>query len=172
MYLEIFLNGDGKERDLVMKAFKNVTEAIQSVRELSKHLVTPTLSDIGINEALKELMDDYRANKQLKIMYQSKMEGEMPEHLALVVFRVAQEQLNNILKHAEARNVRVLLDVNSHTVLEIEDDGKGFDITRRCRGIGLQNIKNRVEFYKGSVQINSAPGKGCKLVVRIPISNI
>jgi len=86
-----------------------------------------------------------------------------------MIYRVVQEQINNILKHSEAQKATIeLKSIGNNIMLTISDDGIRFDPTERSQGIGLQNISNRVEFYSGKVDLNSAPGKGCNLKVSIP----
>ena len=80
-----------------------------------------------------------------------------------------QEAITNIVRYAQAQCVTVeLLKPDDQLYVRIRDDGIGFDPTERSKGIGLQNISNRVEFYSGKVDLNSAPGKGCNLKVSIP----
>jgi signal transduction histidine kinase len=80
-----------------------------------------------------------------------------------------QEQVNNILKHANATNAVVKLQTSaSHIILTITDDGHGFDTSITSAGIGLRNITNRAAVYNGTTRIVSSPGKGCMLEVSIP----
>jgi len=87
-----------------------------------------------------------------------------------MLYRVVQEQLNNITKYANARDVAITLKKeNSVLFLTIADDGVGFDTSKRSgSGIGLSNMKSRIEFYSGTLNIISAPMKGCKLEIAIP----
>ena len=82
------------------------------------------------------------------------------------VYRIIQEQLNNILKHAQASSVSIELNKQREQIrLCVEDDGKGFDPRMRRNGVGISNIMSRAELYNGKVEIDSSPGKGCKLEV-------
>jgi signal transduction histidine kinase len=86
-----------------------------------------------------------------------------------MLFRIVQEQLNNIIKHSGARHVTIQLE-NKESMLEllIEDDGRGFDTSTVRKTLGLTNIRNRAELFGGKVAITSAPGQGCCLQVSIP----
>ena len=87
----------------------------------------------------------------------------------LMIYRVVQEQLNNILKHSKAENATIYLTKKGNNLLlTISDDGIGFDVHQRPKGIGVQNIKSRVEFYSGALDIISRPGEGCKFKIIIP----
>jgi two-component system sensor histidine kinase UhpB len=90
----------------------------------------------------------------------------------LMLYRIVQEQINNIRKYSKAKNVIILLSIEGNSQqLSIIDDGVGFDTSIKSRGIGLKNIQSRVEFYSGSMEIISAPGKGCTLNINIPLKS-
>jgi len=85
------------------------------------------------------------------------------------LFRIVQEQLNNIIKHAQADHVQIkLFSTSDGILLEIKDDGDGFDIEKVRKGLGFINIKNRAELFNGNAEIFSKPGKGCLLKVFFP----
>ena len=90
-----------------------------------------------------------------------------------MLFRIIQEQVNNVLKHSGARNLiieLILADADKSIELSITDDGKGFNPDKvRKKGLGLSNIRSRAELFGGKVNIQSAPGRGCKLRVQIPM---
>jgi signal transduction histidine kinase len=88
----------------------------------------------------------------------------------LAVFRIVQEQLNNIIKHARASEVKIDLTQNKvRIILSIADNGSGFDIKKKTAGIGIQNIKSRAESFGGDARFVSEPGKGCVLTVLFPV---
>jgi len=96
-------------------------------------------------------------------------EDQLPENKKLALFRILQEQLNNIIKHAMAQNVWInLTSTPHHAKLIIKDNGNGFDPAKIRRGLGLTNIINRAELFGGRVEIATSPGKGCKIKVWIP----
>jgi signal transduction histidine kinase len=93
--------------------------------------------------------------------------------LAVVLYHITQEALNNVLKHAKAPRVRVCLQfLEAVTYLEVCDDGIGFDpVTVRERGgLGLAGIQERVQRIGGLLQVNSAPGKGTRVAVEVPVT--
>jgi signal transduction histidine kinase len=94
-----------------------------------------------------------------------------------MLFRIIQEQVNNVLKHSEARNLiieLVLVEAENRIELFITDDGRGFEPSRikGKKGMGLSNIISRADLFGGKVSIVSAEGEGCKLNVQIPINNL
>ena len=96
----------------------------------------------------------------------------MPANQALMFYRIIQEQVNNIIKHSEARAVILKLgSVNEMTVLEIVDNGKGFDPANYKKGLGLINMTNRAELFNGKLEIFSGIDKGCRIRVSIPVNH-
>jgi signal transduction histidine kinase len=96
----------------------------------------------------------------------------LPIAIEAEIYRIAQEGLNNVVKHAKASEVTILLKYGEDTVsLELMDDGSGFDtkIASRSGGVGLQGIQERVQQLGGSLEVESAPGKGTSLTVKIPV---
>jgi len=89
-----------------------------------------------------------------------------------MLYRVIQEQLNNIIKYANAKNIEIsLATTTSNMILQVVDDGIGFDISKKTSGIGLKNINNRVTFYNGTMNIFSPETGGCRLEITIPLNN-
>ena len=101
------------------------------------------------------------------------LESQITLDQKLTLYRIVQEQLNNIIKHANARNVSIELSISDGFIrLLIVDDGSGFDAERARKGVGLNNIFNRAEFHQGTAELDTMPGHGCKLLVVIPDARI
>jgi signal transduction histidine kinase len=97
----------------------------------------------------------------------------LPDNQKLMLFRIIQEQLNNIVKHAGATLVKIVLKNNKPPLtLEIVDNGKGFDVKKIRRGLGLTNIRNRVELFGGKMDIVTSEGKGCTVKITVPVSTV
>lgn len=173
LYLDLAINEEEIRDEILPKCYKNISNTIEELRILSKALVPPSLGDIGITEALNEMKTDVERTGKLKIVINIKG-AESPaidSKLKLMVFRIVQEQINNVIKHAQATTATINLILNPNSLnLIIIDDGIGFDPTQKARGIGLNNISSRAELYNGVMEVNSAPGEGCTLKVKIPIN--
>jgi two-component system sensor histidine kinase UhpB len=92
-----------------------------------------------------------------------------------MLFRITQEKVNNVIKHANATNLVIELISEDDTInIAITDNGQGFDPdqVKFKKGVGLSNITSRAELFNGKVTIDTAPGKGCTLNIHVPISNI
>ena len=156
----------------LQKSQEHILLAIDEIRKLSHSLIPPSLGDISLLEAIENLVNEIQLTSSLKIklLRETYNERVPDKDLKLTFYRIIQEQLNNILKHSRAKNAIIrFITLSGYVRLSVKDDGCGFDSTKKTEGIGLRNIKNRVEFYDGTLQINSSPGKGCILEITIPI---
>jgi signal transduction histidine kinase len=106
------------------------------------------------------------------IDWQLPNENTLSEKLKVTIFRIVQEQLNNIFKHAKASNIIISLKQEEELLqLSIQDDGVGFDTSQKRNGVGLQNIFERTDLLKGTATINSQPGAGCELIINFNCKN-
>ncbi len=173
LYLEVAKEkASGEILEMINLSHKSLTAMINEIRLLSQSLVPPTLGDLGLVESVQELCDSLRrAHKfNIEFYYRHFSEEELPGNLRLMLFRIVQEQINNIIRHANAKNVQIKLQTDAeYLILTISDDGNGFDLNTNKKGLGLSNIANRADLFNGKVDINSAPGKGCLVTVMIPL---
>lgn len=175
LYLELAKGpgADHLQRGL-LKGYQNVNMAIEEIRKLSRQLVPPAFHSTLV-ETLQGLVEEVQAasNLQLKLDTTQFEEELLNEKFKLILYRIVQEQFNNIIKHARARRVQVVLANGNDTVcLEITDDGIGLGKPHSSKGIGIRNIESRVSFFKGNVELTSPGGKGCCLKVMIPLSRM
>ena len=162
---------DDTTNEMISLALKGISDVINETRRMSRALVPPTLGDLGLIDSINDLVDSISRAQYIKIEfdYFECNEDFISDNKKLMLFRIIQEQLNNIVKHAEAHHVTVTLsDKETHLLLEVKDDGKGFELSKVRRGLGLTNIKNRAELFGGREEIISAPGQGCTLRVYTP----
>lgn len=152
--------------------------ALHDVRELSRLLRPPVLDDLGLKASLAWLARTLRQQGGLhvEVDWQGPADRLNPEHETLI-FRIAQESLNNVLKHSGQDAAR--LSAHRHPdrfELEIADEGRGFDATRvlspegGAAGLGLRGIRDRVEMFSGRLAIESAPGRGSRLRIVVPLT--
>lgn len=173
LYLGIAKNEETYNREIIEKCFNHLEEAMTEIRTLSHSLVTPTLGNDGLRDALQDLVDSVPQTNHIRIalcvdeQYDSL---EVDKNKELMIYRIVQEQLSNIIKYAKASDVSIVLIPQQESLyLSVSDNGVGFDMQQTAgKGIGLKNINNRVEYYAGEMKITAAPGKGCTLEVFIP----
>lgn len=176
--LQLFKNFDGDDEALVAKVDETeglLTGIIEKVRELAYGLRPPMLEHLGLAESLKWMIATYFSAGSLIVDYRHRaIERAVDPDLALAIYRIAQEALTNVVKHAEATRVLVRLAVSGARLqLRIEDDGCGFEVsqrpTERRAGLGLASMRERVEHLHGEMHLRSSPGRGCRLLVSCPI---
>ncbi|MBA2500041.1 MAG: PAS domain-containing sensor histidine kinase, partial [Chitinophagaceae bacterium] len=173
LYLEIARSGnEARIHEAISKSYENVNLAILEIRRLSKKMVAPSL-DTSLIEVIKELAEEIQAITPITTSLVSTdfQEHLLHDNMKLMLYRVIQEQVNNILKHAAASDVTITLKTeNGQAFMAVSDNGIGFLPHKRSKGIGLRNIDNRVKFYDGEVIITSEPGKGTRLEVSVPLN--
>jgi two-component system sensor histidine kinase UhpB len=171
LYLENKFTGT-RQREMIEKSKELIVLATQELRKLSHALLPPTLQDSGFKQSLHELTATIESTGLFNIEknWDSFDEKLLSEDQQLTIYRIIQEQLNNIIKHAGAANVLISLDLRDGAAIEllIKDDGRGFDAGQKKNGVGLRNIITRAELYDGHVSISSYPGRGCELKVIFP----
>jgi signal transduction histidine kinase len=141
------------------------------IRKLSASLLPPGLDEIGLMESLKDLLKNFRELNAAEVHteWTKFPEKKLSEKLKLTLYRIIQEHLNNISKHAMAKRVNIRLVKEDDTIqLMITDDGVGFDTAAKKKGVGLRNMISRAELNNGIIQIDSAPGRGCILTAKFP----
>src|SRR5690348_1056600 len=173
MYLGMLKNGNhSAEHNLLLKSHDYVEEAMNEIRKLSHSLVAPSLGSLGLKETLEALALDTNLSNSFKVKLNvddTYNEQKADKTRELMLYRIVQEQLTNITKYAKAKKVFISLKkANNRLLLTITDNGVGFDMDKKSNGIGLSNMKSRIEFYSGKMNIISAPGKGCTLEISIP----
>ncbi len=172
MYLEMSKK-QGKNRDFFLSRSTEYTvTAIEEIRKLTKGLTTDIIKSMGLCIAIDNLAVDMSEVNPIKITWTPKgfNEKTFTDKFKLNIFRIVQEQLNNILKHARATKVTISLSqTKKYLKLAIDDNGIGFDTCKKQTGIGLDNIKSRAASYNGIAGFSSEPGKGCRLTVTVPV---
>ncbi|HEY9197810.1 MAG TPA: ATP-binding protein [Gammaproteobacteria bacterium] len=150
---------------------QNLISGITLKRRITNNLRPALLYDLGLIEALKALVDEFRQSEEIDVVAElPESEPEFSDDLSLSLFRIIQEAFTNIRKYAQARHVRVSLRMTPKAIeLEIEDDGIGFDPgSPKLARHGLAGIKHRVFTHGGQLQILTAPGKGVTIQVTLP----
>ena len=123
-------------------------------------------------ESLVELSRQLTPERKIELMIEEGFPQELPAEASVELVRVLQEALTNARRHSEARNVEVRLRADDEAILiEVADDGRGFDPGSARAGIGLSAMRERVEGLGGKIEVRSPPGEGTKVTVRIPLGD-
>ena len=156
-----------------MKKTIELTEgAMQQIRSLAYSLRPPVLDLLGINLAIKQMCVEMAEKTSLNIRYLGKETPALSSELSISIYRIVQEALTNIIKHAAAKNVWIRLQTAKDVIkLAIEDDGCGFAVETIQSGIGLDSMRERSRLLNGQMVIESQLGKFSKLKFLFPIMN-
>ena len=153
--------------------YEHIQTAISEIRNLSHRLDSTKLRDLGIVAGINELAEAIQLSGRYEIQFFVEEESALTrvkDRIALSIYRIVQEQLSNIIQHANATAIRISLQGSDNSIhLEISDNGKGFDVKNSRKGIGLRNIYSRVALHKGTVNIETGLDKGCTVSVFLPL---
>jgi len=169
LYLDCIHETPAEQASIIRRSSEIITTAIEEIRKLSRSMTQSFHREIGLKLSIEDLLENIRQLPDgIQVSFDFFVPGEqnLDDKLKMTIFRIAQEQLNNILKHAAASTIDVSIrEEGSLLTLCITDNGRGFDPWKKREGIGINNIINRAELFNGEVTIGSAPGKGCVLSV-------
>jgi signal transduction histidine kinase len=148
-------------------------EAAAELRNISYNIMPAALSKLGLPAAIKNLVDKISSSSGLQVHFEAHgFENRIDESTEISIYRMILELLNNIVKHANARKATIqVIRYPDYIDITVEDDGSGFDykrITEQSKGIGLGNILSRVEYLKGTIDIDALPGRGTTVIIDIP----
>jgi two-component system sensor histidine kinase UhpB len=153
-------------------------QTLEAVRMLAVELRPATLDDLGLLAALESYTDSYRSRMPIHVTFSTDgfqdRDPRLPPQIELVLYRVVQEALTNVAKHASAADVRVeLVRDPDQVVAWVTDDGDGFNVEEmmrsRERGLGLFGMQERLALVRGQLVIDSAPGRGTRINARVPL---
>ena len=168
LYVSMIRSQPEKREEMIQKTTDLVEQSITEIRQLSANLKPPVFEEEeGLKSAIESLLANIGRVKPLN--FSLNVDDELSNRYLnndqkLMIYRIIQEQLNNIVKYANASKVSIRIDIDPPTaVVRITDDGIGFEPDKLVTGIGLKNIRSRLNMFNGQLEIDSAPGKGCEL---------
>jgi PAS domain S-box-containing protein len=171
LYLGLVKKEDPDYLQFISKTDTLIKDAIAEIRNLSHTLIPSAIYESSLTDQLDTLLHTVSPITSINVAreYQLADEDDLSGKLKLSIYRIVQEQLNNILKYARASNIILRLKENRDAlILQIIDDGVGFDPTEKKAGVGLINIRTRASLLNGTVLIQSAPGQGCEIKIAFP----
>lgn len=166
-----------KQHDAVKKLIADVNKIIDKARHLTSSLRPSTLEVLGLSTALNVLIEDFKEKKlNIKFKYHKAIDYLRFQGDPINFYRIFQEALTNVLKHARAAQVNILIEArDNNLMLIIQDDGRGFAFHKKkkqssqIQGIGLSTMKERAALLKGMIEINSEINKGTRVVLTVPV---
>lgn len=172
LFMEMIDPADKEEREAKEKSVEYILEAIEEIRKLSRELSAPWMKNKSLVEVFCKLAEDINSSGKLSVKFDHDAGCDLlSPGQKITLFRILQEQMKNILNYSKATEAQITLGCHSnHVALSIKDNGIGFDAAHTRTGVGLSGIYDRAGFYDGTVTLDTAPGKGCTLTVKIPLS--
>jgi signal transduction histidine kinase len=136
-------------------------------------LMPASISDLGLISSVNDMVQNIAIARQLVVdfRYDKNLDTLVHPKQKLMLFRIIQEQVNNVIKHAHASSLMIAISYHPKRIrLEITDNGIGFDLSQAKLkdGVGLSNIMSRAAIFNARVQVNTSPGKGCQLIIDLP----
>jgi len=151
----------------------HLLKSIKNLRNISHDLSTNFIKDKDFFVLIFQLVKQYFENKKIKTevsLFPKDKINTLPERYKLNIYRILQESFQNIVKHANANFVLLNFSINNEINILIEDNGKGFNKGKIKKGIGLQNIKDRLQSLNGTLYIDSKLNRGTTININIPLS--
>ncbi len=166
----IFQNSNYGSSELESELKSDLDHAITEMRLVSQSLLPDLLEKYGLSEALNQYCSRL-SGQDLKIEFQSvNVKNHSDKEKELMFYRIAQELINNAIKHSEAEEILVQLQQRENELfLTVEDDGTGFDEKTESQGSGLTNLRHRINYLKGNLEISSVKGSGTSVYVICPM---
>jgi len=167
------LNGNGEIVAPHLNEAENlVSDVIQELTFLIQEIYPIALQEKGLATTLREYIFEWENRSDAKVNFSVRNDRRLPLDIEQAIYRVTQESLANVARHSQAHHVELSLVYNSDSIqLFISDDGQGFDMNTKPYGMGLRSIRERISSIHGSVQIQSAPGRGTRIIVQAAIKS-
>jgi PAS domain S-box-containing protein len=168
------LNDEPLNRDLIQNIKELLAMASREIRDISHNLASSIVLERGLSQALEDLAKRLAPQGKLQIQTQLTpiLPNELPEYVAVGLYRIGQELLNNVFKHAKAQKaVLRLTQTETQLILSVADNGQGFDpeMLTKASGIGMHNLQARAQLLQAETEIASTPGHGTTITLRLPL---
>jgi signal transduction histidine kinase len=174
--IKLQLSNAAKNNSSYTLLTKQIDETYHQVRDLSHNLIPKKFSESAFTTLLRQYIKNIQKENSVKITFSPHPEetvNSIPENIKIELYKIIQELLANAFKHAEATQIDIHINILNNTLkLLYEDNGKGFDTQKTHKGIGLANIKNRVQSLSGEIHIDSFVNRGTVIDIDIPINTL
>lgn len=174
LHICVAKNKEETPNDLLEKANEYLLMAVEEIRGLSKKLTSTVITNVGLQKSIGDIASTMLLLQEIEthVYIDDDVIAKLSAEQQLMVYRIIQEQSNNILKYSETKEAIISLKTSNQNIeLIISDNGKGFDKSeQKASGIGFINIFNRVDAYNGKAEIITSPGNGCTLIINFPVT--
>jgi two-component system, NarL family, sensor histidine kinase UhpB len=170
LYLTMASKKNETVRELIKYPLELLETSMDEIRSLSSKYVS-TLRNVDLKKEITELTKNLNQSTSIKVVFKYNVTTPVADdELKLNIYRITQELVNNIIKHAAADNVSIIIGNTKDEInIHVSDDGNGFNVNKKRKGIGISNIMDRTESFNGKINIESSPGKGCNTHIVLPL---
>jgi signal transduction histidine kinase len=168
------VEGNMPAREALERALSLTGRALETIRATVRGLRPAVLDDLGLVPAVESLAEEFSGRTGIAVDCDAQPDGDLPPEVEVALYRIFQEALTNVARHAEAKHVRASLQRDEREiVLVVEDDGRGFDPSKVAKAgdarAGLAGMRERLLGLGGRLDVKSAPGQGVRLEARMPL---
>jgi PAS domain S-box-containing protein len=174
IYLEVFFTNQN-DTDIRNRIEDTLTESINSVKEISNNISPYILENMGLVKAISSFVEKIKFGKKLEIDFQSNLSFRLKPEIEISIYRFITELINNTIKHAQASKINIAIEENENKLeIQYSDNGIGFnidDVSLHSKGIGLYNLRSRIEKLGGKIEMNTSPGAGFSMLSTLKIEH-
>lgn len=170
--VKIDINDPAKASEFIDITNGHINHAIEEIRKLSHQLVPVSFDDDSLVDIFENLLLKVNLNNRFNITlkFDEICKSRISYDIQINLYRILQEAIKNILKYSSATSIEISVKEHFKTVImRIYDNGKGFDVKSTIKGIGINNMSKRAQFFSGKFLLTSSPGNGCEIIVEIPL---
>ncbi|NOR86369.1 MAG: hypothetical protein GQ527_02045 [Bacteroidales bacterium] len=166
---KIFTDNQNEETIKIVNILDN---SAQELRELSHKMMPRSLGELGLIPSLTDMLENSLGHTDISYEFEHfGINDRFKENIEIAIYRIAQELVNNIIKHSQANKANIqLIKTGNHVLLIVEDNGKGMNLSKHKDGIGLMNIASRLDTINGKVNYEPSPESGTLATIKIPVS--
>ena len=171
--IKLWKSNPGEAEAFLVRAKELGSQALQDVRHSVSTLRSDPLKNKSLDGAIAVLIENFQSTTDVLPNYQMKIEHPLSTEISTAIYRIIQESLTNISKHAQATAVTLKINTTPRNLkLIIQDNGKGFDLKQNTTGFGLQSIRDRTLALGGNFKIKTTPNFGCQITINIPLFSV
>lgn len=174
LYIGRALEKESFDKSMITAGYDLLDQAVVEIKKISQALLKTSAEEESMITAIENMLHQVMSSGTINVHKTIRLPDEslIAAKVKVAVFRIVQEQLSNVIKHAEAKNLFINIAFEGNALkLSIKDDGKGFHPSGIKAGMGFQNMKTRVAVMDGVINIYSRPGDGCNIEVNIPLKD-
>jgi signal transduction histidine kinase len=168
--LKLWQTDPGEATEFLIEAKQLGSNALKEVRQSIATLRVDPLVGLSLPEAIANLVEEFQRSSGILTILEINLQSAIKNEIKVAIYRIIQESLTNICKHASATEVKIIIQTTTNLMLIIQDNGKGFQINQNTTGFGLQSMRDRALAIGGNLNIETTPNGGCKIIASFPLN--